>query len=297
MPYKYEKYFGLAGLGKPAAMPTVPADARREAVWLDEAVIPGCMFSEACWYVAPCTEPGLFKHASDEVILLIGGNVDDPEELGATVELRIENDVLTLTKTCAVFIPEGCAHGELVVKDFRRPFFHFCCHLNTSEYENIPAEATEPAGKYAGNFAERYAPPDGQLPTAPEGFLKLLIFLDTHRIAGAPYMEAVWFCTTNDSGPEPHMHEDFDEFIGFMGTDPEHPELLNATVEFCLEDECIATDKSCVIYIPRGIKHSPIYVPAMDKPILHFSGGNGGDYVRKNEAGDSTGRVNNMYKK
>lgn len=290
------KYFALAGQGTPPEMPTVPAGARAEAVWMDENVVPGCIFGEACWYTKPFEGPGLLKHNSDEVIMFIGGDPENPEDLGATVELWIENDKLTLTNTCAVFIPEGVAHGNMIVKDFRRPLYHYSCHLNTSVYENIPAEASAPEGQYANNYVERYAPPDGKLPDAPEGFLKLLLFLDGKRLPGAPYLEAVWFCTTNDTGPEPHIHEDFDEFIGFMGTDPEHPDKLNAVVEFFIEDEKISVDKSCLVYIPRGLMHSPIYIPQMDRPILHFSGGNGGDYVRKGESGN-TGRESNSYKK
>lgn len=290
------KYFSLAGQGKPADMGTQPADARKNAVWMDSSVVPGCIFSEASWYTRPCEEPGMVRFNSDVVLLLIGGDDGAPEELGAVVELQIENDVLRLTNTCAVFIPQGAAFGNLKVRAMRWPFFRFTCGLNTSDLVSEPAEPTEPAGKYAGSYVERYAPPDGQLPTAPEGFLKLLLYLDGKRLPGAPYLEAVWFCTTNDTGPEPHIHEDFDEIIGFIGTDPEHPEELNATVEFFVEDEKISVTKSCLVYIPRGLMHSPIYIPKMDKPILHFSGGNGGDYVRKGESGES-GRTSNMYRK
>ena len=290
------KYFSLAGQGKPAPMNTLPAGARKNVVQMDGSIVPGCMFSEASWYTQACEEPGTVKFNTDVVMMLIGGDLDDPEDLGAVVELQIENDTLTLTDTCAVFVPQGAAFGNLVVKDLRRPFYRYSCALNTSDLKSEPAEPTEPAGKYSGNHVERYAPPDGQLPVAPEGFLQLLLYLDGKRLPGAPYLEAVWFCTTNDTGPEPHVHEDFDEFIGFMGTDPEHPEELNATVEFFVEDEKIAVTKSCVVYIPRGLMHSPIYIPSMDKPIIHFSGGNGGDYVRKGESGE-TGRTSNLYRK
>ena len=292
------KYFALGGKNKaPIEMPTDPAGARAEAVWMDGSAIPGCIFGEACWYTKPFEgTAGMIKHNSDEVLLFIGGDHENPEDLGATVELWIENDKLTLTNTCAVFVPEGAAHGKLVVKDMKKPLFHYSCHLNTDTYETIPAEATAPEGTYKNSYVERYCPPDGKLPGAPEGFLKLLLYLDGVRLKGAPYLEAVWFCTTNDTGPAPHAHEDFDEFIGFMGTDPENPEELGATVEFMVEDEKVTVTKSCLVYIPRGLTHSPIYVPQMDRPIIHFSGGNGGDYVRSAGDGTDLGRENNSYK-
>jgi len=121
---------------------------------------------------------------------------------------------------------------------------------------------------------------DGKLPTAPEGFLTLLLWIDGQKLPGAPYMEAVWFKTSNNTGPEKHTH-DFDEFIGFIGSDPTDPSELGAQVEFFIEGEKITITKSCLVYIPRGVEHSPILVPRLDRPVIHFSGGNGGDYVRE----------------
>jgi hypothetical protein len=118
------------------------------------------------------------------------------------------------------------------------------------------------------------------------------VFLDGKRLKGAPYAEAVWFLTTNDTGPAPHTHENFDEFIGFIGSDPEHPDALNAEIDFYIEDEKITVTKSCLVYIPRGLTHSPIYVPKLQRPIIHFSGGNGGDYAR----GGGEHRDDNLFK-
>ncbi len=286
------KYFALPGHGTPVQPHVEPEDARINAVWMDNKVVKNCMFNEAAWYKKPCREPGLFRFSSDRMIFFIGGNPDRPESLNATVDLWIENDKLTLTDTCAVFIPGGAAHGNLEVRNLIYPLFYFTCHLNADRFTAVPAEATVKKGTYAGNYVERYERPDGSFPEAPPGFIKFLVYLNGKRLKGAPYAEAIWFCTTNDTGPAPHSHDDFDEFIGFMGTDPEHPEELNAEVSFYIEDEKIDITKSCLIYIPRGIKHSPIFVPRLDRPILHFSGGNGGDYARK---GDEH-RNDNMFK-
>jgi hypothetical protein len=287
------KYFTLAGQDTtPIHPPVDPENARINAVWMDGTMIEGCMFNEASWYMAPCREPGLIKHNSDKVMFFIGGNPGKPESLNATVDLCIENDRLTLTNTCAVFVPEGSAHGNLEIKDLETPLFRYTCHINTDVYESSPAEATADPGTYAGNYVERYERPDGTIPEAPEGFIKFLVYLNGERMKGAPYAEAIWFCTTNDTGPAPHSHNDFDEFIGFIGSDPEHPEELNGEISFYVKGEKISLTKSCLVYIPRGVEHSPILVPKLEQPILHFSGGNGGHYVRE---GDEN-RDDNMFK-
>ncbi|MFC1839590.1 cupin domain-containing protein [Thermodesulfobacteriota bacterium] len=286
------KYFTMAGQGTPVQSPAEPENARINAVWMDGTMIEGCMFNEASWYMMPCREPGLRKHNSDKMMFFIGGNPDKPESLNATVDMWIENDKLTLTNTCAVFVPRGTAHGNLEIKDLETSLFRYTCHINTDIYDSSPAEATAGPGTYANYYVERYERPDGTIPEAPEGFIKFLVYLNGERLKGAPYAEAIWFCTTNDTGPAPHSHNDFDEFIGFIGSDPERPEELNGEISFYVEGEKISLTKSCLVYIPRGVEHSPILVPKLEKPILHFSGGNGSHYARE---GDEN-RDDNMFK-
>lgn len=274
------KYPALPGEGKPADLGFVPSTAFVNAVWMDESVIPGCMFNHASWIRQDCTCPGLIKHGSDALLMFIGGDVNNYETLNAEIELRIENDTLHLTNTCFVFIPAGTAYGDMVVHNLKRPVFYYALHLNTSVYQAVPAQATAPAGTWANQAVEKYAPVDGHIPEAPEGFLDFLLWIDGQKLPGAPYMEAVWFKSANDTGPEGHVH-DFDEIIGFIGSDPDHPEDLGATVQFAVGDRIVTTDKSTLFYVPRGTHHSPIVLPELHRPLFHFSGGNGGDYVRK----------------
>jgi len=274
------KYFAFAPEGSPQKFGIEPKDANIQVVNMDSDFFKGCIFGNASWFLKPLKWNGFFKHQSDELLVFIGSDPNDPENLNAEIELWIENDNLVLTKTSIVFVPAGTAHGHLEVKNVKKPLFHYICHINNDKYEELPAEATAAKGTYTNNWVERYAPVDGKLPEAPEGFLTLLLWIDGKRLSGAPYLEAVWFHTVNDTGPETHTH-DFDEFIGFFGTDTEHPEALGAELSFFIGGETIPVTKSCLVYIPRGVEHSPILVPKMDRPIIHFSGGNGGDYVRK----------------
>jgi hypothetical protein len=162
--------------------------------------------------------------------------------------------------------------------------------MNSGYYADKPAEATAPAGTYSGNMVVKYAPIDGFLPPAPEGFLTRLLWIDGAKLKGAPYMEAVWFHTKNNTGPENHFH-DFDELIGFLGSDPEHPEQLDGELTMLLDGETVRFTESCVAFIPRGVTHSPILVPRLDRSIIHFSGGNGGDYARRDDEHEDTFRI------
>jgi hypothetical protein len=273
------KYFAFAEDNALSVINTDPDNARIDIVKMDRQFFNNCIYGNSNWIVKPFKQESMYKHRSDELLMFIGSNPDDPENLNAEVELWIENDRLVLTHTCIVFVPAGTAHGRFEVRNLKKPVFQYTCHINTDIYEEIPAIATAAPGTYSGNWIEKYAPVNGRLPSAPEGFLTLLLWIDAKRLSGAPYLEAVWFNTVNDEGPEAHTH-DFDEIIGLFGTDIEHPEELGAELSFSIGDEIITVTKSCLVYIPRGLMHSPILVPKLQRPIIHFSGGNGGDYVR-----------------
>jgi len=78
-------------------------------------------------------------------------------------------------------------------------------------------------------------------------------------------------------GPQPHIHP-FDELFTFFGTNFEDPHDLGGEIEFWLEDQQFIFDKSCMILIPAGMKHCPLEIRRMDKPIFHFSLGHSSSY-------------------
>lgn len=279
------KYFSFNRTSRVRTAQPAPEGAVKTIVSLDGSDVTDTIFYEAEWLMKDFEETGLHKHDSDELMLFFGSDKNDHENLNAEIEFWIENDKLTLTNTCVVYVPKGVAHGCMKVSTVSKPVILYRCLMNSSFYKEEPAEATAPVGMYAGNKVEKYAPVDGFLPPAPEGFLTRLLWLDGAKLKGAPYMEAVWFHTPNDSGPEPHFHE-FDELIGFLGSNPEHPEKLDGELTILLDGETVRFTESCVLFIPKGVMHSPILVPSLNRSIIHFSGGNKGDYIRQDDSGN-----------
>ncbi len=101
-----------------------------------------------------------------------------------------------------------------------------------------------------------------------------LLSLDGTRLEGAPYMDFVWLWkgSSKDYVESEHIH-DFDEFIGFIGTKgPEDPHGLGGEMEVWLGGEKYMITKSCLIYVPKGVKHCPIRFVRIDSPILFFTG-------------------------
>jgi len=276
------KYFSHIYNCVPADLHLEPKGAVIPITCLDGGAVEGTIYYQAQWLAKACEQRAMVRHDSDKLMVFLGSDPENHEDLGAEIELWLENDKLTLTETCVVFVPKGVAHGNMTVSNVRKPVINYFCLMNSSFYNEEAAQATAPAGAYSGNVVYKYAPVDGFLPPAPEGFLTRLVWLDGAKLRGAPYMEAVWFHERNDDGPENHAHE-FDELIGFLGSDPQHPDELHGDLTMLINGETVPFSKSCVIYIPRGMTHSPILVPRLDRSVIHFSGGNGGDYARRDK--------------
>ena len=132
----------------------------------------------------------------------------------------------------------------------------------------------------------------------PEGFLKRMQaqreagdFLESFHLLsmndsiaqGALYFDAVWMMDLHGTrGVQveiQHSHE-FDEILGFFGSRRDTPHDLDAEIELWLEDEQYLIDKTALVYIPRGMKHLPLYFRRIGSPVLFFTVGNGTAYSR-----------------
>ena len=72
----------------------------------------------------PDPNPHIFEHVhrdNDEIVLHIGSDPHDPEDLGAEIEFVVGGETLVINKTSAVYIPKGVKHGPLTWKSFKRP--------------------------------------------------------------------------------------------------------------------------------------------------------------------------------
>lgn len=107
--------------------------------------------------------------------------------------------------------------------------------------------------------------------------------LDDSVAEGAFYTNCVWIWGIHGTGGMEaeiaHTH-DFDETLGFVGTVPGKPRELGGEIEFWLEDEKYLLDKSCLIWVPSGMKHLPLYFRRVDYPIFFWTAGNGTAYTR-----------------
>ena len=113
-----------------------------------------------------------------------------------------------------------------------------------------------------------------------------VLWLDNDVIPGAFYVETTWAYPRQASDPpnkypqiiSNHHTHDFDEVLGFFGTDTNDPHDLGGEIEFWLGGEKQIIIKSAIVFIPKGLQHCPLIYKRVDKPIFIFSTGPGQMY-------------------
>ena len=120
-----------------------------------------------------------------------------------------------------------------------------------------------------------------QSPPMSPGFAEIyktwanrLLWMDTNVVPGAFQMNLSWYHSASEMRPlykhDEHSH-DFDELIGFIGSNPEDPYDLGGVVEVGINGELHRLTKSSIIFLPRNMKHLPLSIISLERPILHFS--------------------------
>ncbi len=269
----------------------VPTLDATRLLWLDEETVPGAYYMEFLW-LWKGSDKGLIeeahRHDFAELIGFIGGDPQNPKELGGEIDIWLDDEKHTLTKSCFIFIPKGLKHCPIRFNRIDKPVLWFTASPNGMYKREKPAgdAAAPPEDKKPSAECSKYIITElkhDQLLPLPETVpgnseITRILYLDNEVAKGAFYMECVWFSKGNGSGsPEPHAH-DFDEVLGFIGTDRQNPKNLDAEVELWLEDEKYLLHNSCLVFIPRGVKHCPMVFKKADRPVFHFSSGNGGMY-------------------
>jgi len=114
----------------------------------------------------------------------------------------------------------------------------------------------------------------------------MLLGIQDSIVKGAPFAGCEWLWQLTGDGPVsielPHKH-DFDEVIGFAGSNRNRPRALGGEIEFWLDGEPYTLTKSCFVFIPKGVMHCPVVIKRIDTPIFMFESGNDTAHLRIRE--------------
>ena len=132
------------------------------------------------------------------------------------------------------------------------------------------------SGTYAANIVQgTFGGPvlEGDFKRIYENFSNRIVWIDGNVVPGAFQMNTAWYDAVPDRDPifMEHTHDDADELIGFIGSDPSNPYDLGGEIEFTIGGEAHLLTKSSIIFAPAGLAHNPMRILRVDRPIFHFS--------------------------
>lgn len=110
-------------------------------------------------------------------------------------------------------------------------------------------------------------------------FSNRILWIDNNVCPGSFQMNTAWYYAVPEKDPvfEEHVHE-YDELVGFFGSDPADPYNLNAEIELTMNGELHRITKSSLIFCPAGMPHLQLSIKRVDRPIFHFSVVTGPEY-------------------
>jgi len=124
--------------------------------------------------------------------------------------------------------------------------------------------------------------PDPEVEARYSAYAKRVLRIDDGLVDGAFHMETAWYLHAAPAGiqDKPHVH-DSDEIIAFFGSDPSDPYELGGEVELWLDGEKHLIDRSAMVFVPAGMKHCPLNITRLDRPIFHLIAVASGQYAKR----------------
>jgi len=126
---------------KPVYEAGVPVKGRQSPsmTLMSNALVPGCnMYLEVGWiWEMPTPNPHIHEHSHsfDEIVLHLGGDPKNPEELGGEIEYCVEGQPLVFSKSSAIYLPKGTKHGPLTWKKVAKPHLEMAIMIGTGSYK------------------------------------------------------------------------------------------------------------------------------------------------------------------
>jgi len=132
-------------------------------------------------------------------------------------------------------------------------------------------------GTYKDNIVSTYGADTSKF---QGGGLTPVAYIDGDFVPGSFYAECLWIIEPSKGSPPEHSHDGFDEIVMFFGSDPERPHDLCGEVEWWMGGEKYVLTESCMVFVPKGVRHCPMYFRKVDRPILHLTTGPSETYSR-----------------
>jgi hypothetical protein len=217
-----------------------------------------------------------------ELLCFLGGNPKNITDLGAEVRIHLGdiNEEHVIKDATVVSIPAGLKHGPITVSKYSDPFILLRIS-NTREYENkLSSEATKEdvfsletliEGSEVTKYGKKYWMNMVRGPFFVDyepGWAGTSIWAHHNEYKNGTTLGYHCISSTYDV-PHTHAH-DFHELLCFLSGDPENVRELGAEVSMCLGDELEkhTFNTPTIVSMPPGLKHCPLLVKNVTKPVV-----------------------------
>ena len=221
-------------------------------------------------------------HDTHELLCFLGGKPGNIRDLGAEVRISLGDDKEEhiINDATVVSIPAGLKHGPIAVNKYSRPFM-LLRMINTPEYQaKLDAKADE-----KDMFSTMTLKEGHKYPKYGKKYwmniVKGPLFMDyepgwtgtsiwAHHNEYKSGMTLGYHCIISDYDVEYNHAHGFHELLCFLSGDPENPTELGAEVSICLGDELEkhTFNTPAIISMPPGLKHCPLHVKNVTKPVV-----------------------------
>lgn len=114
-------------------------------------LVPGAkMYIETGWVLGmpdPNPHIGEHTHDYDEIVIHLGMDPQNPEDLGGEIEIMMDGKPITINSTSAIYVPKGVKHGPLTWKKFEKPHLEFTIMIGASTLAEADPGGHEKAKK------------------------------------------------------------------------------------------------------------------------------------------------------
>jgi hypothetical protein len=283
----YEKYLVKNPTRQGSPDGTVRNRTFPPLTYMSSALVPEAKYNIQFGWVSGMPAPATYLPEQvsdyDEVLVNIGGDCRNPEDLGADIEYTLGGQVFSINSTGAVYIPRGVPHGPLTYRAFRHPHVRISILLGSGERaaESLsPTDAGPGVPSVSGGDYEKYIvrKPAYEViagtPVKNRQGPSSMTFMSRNQVPESKaYVEGGWVWGMPDPNPHifEHIHRDFEELVLHFGNDHEHPEELGTEIEFSVGGQPLTLDKTSMVFVPKGVMHGPLVWKKYSSPHLEMA--------------------------
>jgi hypothetical protein len=230
--------------------------------------------------------PPVYEHVHrfNEIVMLLGSDPKNPEELGAELYFYVDGQKFILNKTGAMFIPAGVKHGPLGYNWFKKDHMMAGVIVGAGSLmegwgDSGVAVAKKGIPPRTSNKDYSVYCPKGPVYEAGHGLKNCtspsmtLLSADQLPVAAAiPYVNLCWIHDIPDGEAKAREHQhNHNELLIHFGGDTKNPFDLGAELEFGLGGKKYKTNKTSSVYMPQDVKMDYMKWNKVTRPHIELS--------------------------